>query len=137
MPRLALSLAVIALALGPLSVAFADEAPREFKLRYAVVLDDAELFYAEVTCRTDRRCELVDHKDPDISLSISGDSGRNLPHMLFAHCDPECVLSPERPSIELRDTRQLIKIELSQGKSPGHDAVLLRRHRMGDIYIVY
>jgi len=50
----------------------------EIKVRYVVVLDGAEPFSAEVTCQTDRECDLVDKRHPGIKVTIfRADRGGN------------------------------------------------------------
>jgi len=117
------------------SVSTEDMRVAEIKVRYAVVLDGAEPFSAEVTCQTDRECDLVDKRHPGIKVTIfradrGGDS------RLKAYCSPrDCVLSPEKPKINLRRGDRLLRFELSEGRDPGNLAVLLPRKAMGRVFL--
>lgn len=117
----------------------AEEAkPFDFKVRYAVVLDNAEPFTAEVTCRSDKDCVLVDHENPDIRLTLEIEQGLESSFRLRAACDPRpCALWPEYAQIIPRQKPRLEKIQLSQRDNPSPTAVLLLGRRLGDIFIAY
>lgn len=112
--------------------------PYEFTIRYAVALDDAEPFSGEVTCRSDRDCELVDHKKPDIRLHLPRPPTADTFRTLSVACAPRrCLLWPERPIITPRQTSTLARIELAEGEDLGFGAVLRARKRIGEIFIAY
>jgi hypothetical protein len=105
-----------------------------FPVRYAVVIDNAEPISGEVTCKSDRDCELADHKKPEIRLTLRGQSPVQY---LSASCSPNCLLWPEHPIITPQKTPQLMKLDLSVGENPSPGAVLLTRHWIGTIFIAY
>lgn len=112
-----------------------DMRPAEIKVRYALVLDGAEPFAAEVTCQTDRDCDLVGQTDPGIRVTISR-ADRDGDSRLSAYCSRrDCVLSPEKPKISLRQSSRLLRFELSEGRDPGHFAVFFSRKSKGRIFL--
>jgi hypothetical protein len=114
--------------------AAAESKPYEFPVRYAVVLDNAETISGEVTCKSNRVCELLDHKKPELRLVLRGQSPVRY---ISASCSPNCLLWPEHPIITPQETPQLMKLDLSVGENPSPSAVLLTRHRVGAIFIAY
>ncbi|MBB4168696.1 hypothetical protein [Rhizobium sp. BK538] len=93
------------------SVSTEDMRAVEIKVRYAVVLDGAEPFSAEVTCQTDRECDLVDKWHPGIKVAIfrahrGGDS------RLKAYCSPrDCVL-PGEAEDQFETGRQTVEVRV-------------------------
>lgn len=106
----------------------------EFPVRYAVVIDNAEPISGEVICKSDRDCELLDHKKPEVRLVLRGQSPVQY---ISASCSPNCLLWPEHPIIIPQETPQLMKLDLSVGENPSPSAVLLTRHRIGTVFIAY
>ncbi|MEZ2127155.1 MULTISPECIES: hypothetical protein [unclassified Sinorhizobium] len=134
----ALLVAVLTLLFQYVTAASAEEPPIERTVRYAVLMENADPFFAEVRCRTDRRCELVDHKNPDIQLSLE-DGYMSGKLRLSASCNglSHCFVSPEANTIDLRQGGNLLKFGLSEGPHPGRHAVLLNSRLIGQIIIAY
>lgn len=101
-------------------------------------MENAEPFFAEVRCRTDRRCELVDHESPDIQLSLEdGYVSGTLRLSVFCSGVSDCFVSPRANTIDLRKRGKLLKFGLSEGPDPGRHAVLLNSRPIGQIIIAY
>jgi hypothetical protein len=115
------------------AVAYPQEAaPSSRKVSFAVFIDGLDPISGEVTCPLERRCELVNQTKPDLSLTIDADS------RVRAFClSTSCVLEPETPFVDLRQTGKMLKFGLSEGRDPGTNAVMYYRRRIGEIVITY
>jgi hypothetical protein len=115
------------------AVAYPQETePPSRKVSFAVFIDGLDPISGEVMCPLERRCELVNHTNPDLSLTIDPYS------RVRAFCwSTPCVLQPEMPFVDLRQTGKTLKFGLSEGRDPGTNAVMLYRRHIGQIVITY
>lgn len=103
--------------------------------RYAILIDQHEPIYGEVTC-SKYPCQLVDHKNPDIGLSLRRYGDTTVCPIVY--CRPENCFIPYRSvNIDLSQTGKLLKFSLRDGSEPGHHAVLLQSRHLGEIIIAF
>jgi hypothetical protein len=113
-------------------------APSTRKVSYAVFIDGLDPIYGEVTCPLERRCDLVDNTKPDLRLTIDAERTGDPNSRVRAYCwSTPCVLEPEQPSVDLRQTGKVLRFGLAEGRDPGTNAVMLYRWHIGQIVIIY
>ncbi|MBB4228506.1 hypothetical protein [Rhizobium mongolense] len=116
-------------------VASAEETASARTFRYAILINQQEPIYGEVGC-AEYPCQLVDHKAPDIKLSLSSDDGSFVRPIVFCGVR-NCFISYRSENIDLRQTGKLLRFQVAEGNEPGNDAVLLKSRPMGEIILSF
>ncbi|MFA1624561.1 hypothetical protein ACDY96_17545 [Rhizobium mongolense] len=133
MPRNAFLLCAGLLVTG--GVASAEETAPARAFRYAILINQQEPIYGEVECAK-YPCQLVDHKAPDINLSLSSYDGAFVRPTVSCGVG-NCFVSYRSENIDVRQTGKLLRFNLAEGNEPGNHAVLLKSRPMGEIILSF
>lgn len=111
-----------------------DHAPSKI-FRYAIIIDEHEPIYGEVKC-SKYPCQLVDHKTPDINLSLSRYNDTTVRPVVYCKTE-NCFIPFRSQNINLSHTGRLLKFGLAYGREPENNAVLLKSRKLGEIIIAF
>lgn len=104
MPRNAILLSAALVVTG--GVASAEETASARMFRYAILINQQEPIYGEAAC-ADYPCQLVDHRAPDVTLSLSSDDG-GLVRPIVSCGVGNCFVSNRSENIDLRQSGKVL-----------------------------
>lgn len=109
------------------------------RVAFGVMIDAADPFFGEATCDVQGNCELIDHKNPNIRLTIDGSRNGYDRTRLHVECGVvPCFAHAETRDIDLRKTGERLNFEISEGQSSiVNDALIHYGQHIGKIVVRY
>lgn len=115
-----------------------EEIVHSIHVTYAVMMEGKEPSFGESSCVPDSACQLAEHNEPNIELSITVHSGSRAHSELRVYCSAEpCSFQNLRSSIDLPDRRAMIEIFSGERVSIVTPLVWKPRRRIGEVLIAY
>ncbi|WP_037450492.1 hypothetical protein [Sinorhizobium fredii] len=106
------------------------------RIQFAVLLDDGDPISGSVTCIVGQNCRLLEHKQPELDLSLNIDREYDyLVSELNVRCRDGCSFSNGRPTVQFRGARQFDFFAGEDGVEV--PLVLKPREKIGRVMLIY